>query len=157
MGPEAIVGAIAGVSASEIVKVLREGDDRTTRILTDMLEQLTVLRAYSNRQSQRTLYPIRLSPNASGVGATFTVDSAMRGSHLAISGAEAGDIFGLRMGSGYIIEWNMGTPDYKEIDLPMRLTPGTIMQVVNITDAADATWRCYLWAEQDRSDISHGN
>lgn len=152
MVAETVVAGAAGVSASTVIDVLREGDKRSTQLLEKIYDSIHAGNLYNARQRQRTLEPVDLSVQVGvtdGIGQVATLDGHRRGSHLLISGATAGDEFALMVGSNQKLRFIMGSTDPKEIDLPMMF--GSQIYLMDLTTLDDATWRAYLWVYSDQN------
>lgn len=152
-----VAGATAGAVGQQVAHAVTEDSSTTVALLEQIRDALVTVARYSDMQRYRSIYPRDMSPEtgmSDGVGRLFKTDSPMRGHHLAFSGGTAGDVFVLRMGTANVLPW-VASGDYMEISLPMLITGGIDLAVVNLTDGSDATWRAALWYELPRDDIAH--
>jgi hypothetical protein len=149
----ALIGGAVGVAGSKVMDA-SGGDEKTTLLLTEIRNTLVAIRSFSALQRHRTLYPYNVGASTDGEGSIFRVDGQVRGHHLAFSGGEAGAEMLLYMGTSVILSW-YASGSYMDIDLPLMLTAGTSLQVIN-NDGNDG-WACWLWFEREQEDISHRN
>lgn len=148
----AAVAAVAGVGTAQIVEKTTEHSSPELALLTEIRDNLVALRAFSPTQRFRTLYPFDLGQSVDGVGRRYYVDGQVRGHHLAFSGGTAGAEMRLMMGTMYVMSW-IASGSYMDIDLPLMLTSGSEIYIVNGDD--DDDWACWLWYEREQEDISH--
>ena len=111
----------------------------TSKLLTAILDQIIAGNQYAAVQRERTIYPVNLSP-----GLTWRSDGRSRLHSLLVSGAP-GDRLGLNVGTAILFDWLNITGDPFVIEVPILVTPGSDVRIVDISDAADTTWRAWLW------------
>lgn len=138
-----IVAGVAGAVGGQAAGALLDGNDETAliAILGKMTDQLIAANRYASNQKERLLRPV-------DVRSPVNVDGAWRGEYVLVSGAVAGDVLGIKMGTAVLFDWVMGSSDAKEIDCPVLFN--NTVQVVNLTNPSDDTYRAWLFVHWDQ-------